>query len=109
MDPSYFIGNMLGAFIAAAAMPPGACDPRGVCYQWYDERRIAPQYRYYTPPRYPPPPQYQDPPPPPPPSQKEMQEGADVKAAIYDFCSRHPEERFCGMLEAYLQHHPNAR
>ena len=81
--------------------PPGTCDSAGRCYPWYDDRRIviAPQHRFYSPPQY-----Y----PPPPPAQQ-SNEGTEVKAAIYEFCSRHPEEKFCGMLEAYLEHHPDAR
>ena len=106
MDPSYFFGALLGTYLAAmiphayAQMRPGECIA-GRCYPWYDDRRIviAPQHRFYSPPQY-----Y----PPPPPAQQ-SNEGTEVKAAIYEFCSRHPEEKFCGMLEAYLEHHPDAR
>jgi hypothetical protein len=96
MDPSYF-AHWLGAFLAA--MPPGACDSRGMCHPWYDDRHIAPQYRSYAPP-----PHYFQ-----PQTQSPDELGIMVKAEIYRFCTQHPDERFCGLLEAYLQKHPDAR
>jgi hypothetical protein len=100
MEPSAFFGHFLGAFLAA--MPPGACDSRGVCHPWHDERR------YYAQPYYPPAPRYYQPAPQPQPQQQDSL-GAQVKGEILQFCAQHPEEHFCGTLETYLQQHPNAR
>ena len=34
-------GIAYGAMVAQGGYPPGACDPRGVCYPWYDNRSIT--------------------------------------------------------------------
>jgi hypothetical protein len=32
-----------------------------------------------------------------------------VKNEILEFCTRHPEESFCGKLQLYLNQHPESR
>jgi hypothetical protein len=101
MDPSTFFGAALGAFLATIPAHAGVvCTRQGFCM-------AQPQFQQ---PYYSPPPQVIVQPPPrfsPPPQQDAL--GAEVKAGIYDFCGRHPEESFCGKLELYLQRHPDAR
>jgi hypothetical protein len=78
MDPSYFIGNILGAFLAA--MPPGQCDYRGVCPP---RIIVVPGGAGYA--------RQQ------PPSRLEQDAlGVQVKQEILAFCQAHPEEHFCG-------------
>jgi hypothetical protein len=105
MDPYTFFGALLGAMIAAQPGHAGVvCDRRGFCVE-------QPQFArpYYPPaPVYIPQPRYQDPPPPSPRPQQDAL-GARVKGEIYEFCSRHPEEQFCGDLNSYLDKHPDAR
>ena len=107
MDPSTFFGAALGAFLATA-IPAHAgvvCNRQGFCV-------AQPQFSqpYYPPPvviRQAPPPYYPSPPIQPPPPKDEL--GLEVKQEILAFCQQHPDEHFCGTLEAYLQKHPNAR
>jgi hypothetical protein len=94
MDP-YFVGALIGTFLAY--IPPGhagvVCDRRGFCV-------AQPQFQQQN---YPPPPVITQSFP-----QQRPQDalGAKIRLEVYEFCSRHPEEPFCGDVRLYLQLHP---
>jgi len=108
-DVSQFVGSMLGAFLATLPAQAGVvCDRQGFCIAQQQFRTP------YYPPLYPPQgftrPPYDQPPPAQPSSlPKPDALGVQVKQEILAFCQQHPEEHFCGTLEAYLQKHPDAR
>lgn len=100
MDPYIFLGTLLGILLAHEPVNAGVvCDRRGFCVE-------QPQFQqpYYPPPQiYISPPRYNQSPPP------RDAAGAEVKNEILEFCTRHPEESFCGKLQLYLNQHPESR